>query len=59
MKFATSVLSWLALVLIVVPLAIMLLRTLPDGAVLQMISHTVLLVAGAAIAIVVRDELRS
>ena len=59
MKFATSALSWLTLVLIVVPLAIMLLRSLPSGAVLQMISHTVLLVAGAAIAIVVRDELRS
>ena len=59
MKFATSVLSWLTLVLIVVPLAIMLLRSLPGGAVLQMISHTVLLVAGAAIAILVRDELRS
>lgn len=59
MKLATSVLSWLALVLIVVPLAIMLLRALPSGAVLQLISHTALLVAGAAIAIAVRDELRS
>ena len=59
MKLARSALSWIALVLIVVPLAILLLRSLPGGAVLQMISHTVLLVAGAAIAIAVRDELRS
>jgi hypothetical protein len=59
MKFATSALSWLALVLLIAPLAILLLRTLPTGAVLQTISHVVLLVAGAAVAMLVRDELRT
>ncbi len=59
MKFATSALSWLTLVLLIVPLAILLLRTLPTGAVLQTISHVALLVGGAAIAMLVRDELRS
>ena len=59
MKFATSALSWLTLVLLIVPLAILMLRTLPTGAVLQTISHVVLLVGGATIAMLVRDELRS
>lgn len=59
MKFATSALSWLTLVLLIAPLAILLLRTLPNGAVLQTISHVVLLVGGAAVAMLVRDELRS
>lgn len=59
MKFATSALSWLTLVLLIAPLAILVLRTLPTGAVLQTISHVVLLVAGAAVAMLVRDELRS
>ncbi len=41
--------SWLAILAVTVPLAAMLLASLPTGALAQIAMHVVLLVAGAAL----------
>jgi hypothetical protein len=49
MPVAMSALSWVSMLMLVIPLAVLLLWALPSGAVLLIGAHAALLVAGAAI----------
>ena len=52
-----SVCSWVAMVLVVVPLALALLVVaIPSGALAQIAMHSILLVAGAALVLALRPR---
>lgn len=56
MPILSKAVTWVAMILFVVPLAIMLLATLPTGAVASIVSHAALLVVGAAIVLSLRRD---
>ena len=61
MSIAMSALSWISMLMIVVPLAVLLMWALPSGAIVLIGAHVVLLVGGAAIVLALqpRDEPRA
>lgn len=56
MPILSKAVTWVAMVLFVVPLAIMLLASLPTGAVASIASHVALLVIGSAIVLSLRRD---
>jgi len=55
-RICTIVSSWLAMLVVVVPLALLLLLALPSGAPWQIAMHVVLLVAGSATVLALHDR---
>jgi len=60
MMSATSVISWSAIILFVTTLAILLLLSLPSGAVLSIAGHAGLLIGGSTVALALapRDKIQ-
>lgn len=56
MPILRFVATWVAMLLVVTPLAVMLLAAIPSGAVAQIAMHTVLLVGGATIVLALRPD---
>lgn len=56
MPFATSVLSWLTVLALTIPFAILMLVALPTGSVVQLAAHAGLLVCGGAIALALKPR---
>ena len=44
-----SILSWVSVYMLAVPLAIMLIAVVPSGCIVQMLFHAAMLVGGAAL----------
>jgi hypothetical protein len=51
-----AALSWVSMILLIVPLALGLLLALPSGMPLQIAAHAILLVIGAAIVLALRGD---
>jgi hypothetical protein len=56
MPFATSVLSWISILALTIPFAILMLIALPTGSVVQLGAHAGLLVCGAGIALALKPR---
>lgn len=56
MSYLSTTGSWVAMLALVLPLAIMLLMALPSGAPANIAMHAVLLVGGAAIVLALRPD---
>lgn len=56
MPFATTLLSWVTLLALTIPFAILMLIALPTGSVLQLGAHAALLVGGGAIALALKPR---
>jgi hypothetical protein len=56
MPFATSVLSWITILALTIPFAILLLIAMPTGSVIQLGAHAGLLVCGASIALALKPR---
>jgi hypothetical protein len=56
MLLFSTALSWVSMLLLVVPLALGLLLALPSGMPLQIAAHAILLVVGAAIVLALRSD---
>ncbi len=56
MPFATSVLSWISILALTIPFAILMLVALPTGSIIQLGAHAGLLVCGGAIALALKPR---
>ena len=56
MPFLSTAISWLTVLAIAIPLALLLLLSLPSGAPAQIGMHAILLVGGVAIVLAMRPE---
>lgn len=56
MQLFSTAITWVAMLAVTVPLALMLLLVLPSGAPAQIAMHAILLVIGAAIVLAMRPD---
>ncbi len=56
MSFATSVLSWISILALTIPFAILMLIAMPTGSVAQLTAHAGLLACGGAIALALKPR---
>jgi len=56
MSYLSTTGSWIAMLALIVPLAIMLLLALPSGAPVNIAMHVMLLVGGASIVMALRPD---
>ena len=56
MPFATSVLSWISILALTIPFAILMMIALPTGSLIQLGAHAGLLVFGAGIALALKPR---
>lgn len=56
MPVLASAATWVAMVVMLVPLALLLLMAIPTGAIASIAMHAVLLVVGAAIVLALRPD---
>lgn len=56
MPFATTVLSWVTVLALTIPFAILMLIALPTGSVIQLLAHAGLLVCGGGIALALKPR---
>ena len=54
MQLFSTAITWVAMLAVTVPLALMLLLVLPSGAPAQIAMHAIMLVGGAAIVLALR-----